>query len=54
MYKCAIIGVSGGRARGLADAYRHIMRGKLAAISSRQQDKLDAFGDAYGVDARLY
>lgn len=26
MYKCAIIGVSGGRARGLADAYRYITR----------------------------
>lgn len=52
MFKCAIIGVSGGRARGLADAYRYITRGKLAVISSRQRDKLDAFGDDYGVAAR--
>ena len=36
MYKCAIIGVSGGRARGLAEAYAHVHRGKLAAISTRQ------------------
>ncbi len=52
MFKCAIIGVSGGRASGLADAYRYITRGKLAAISSRQRDKLDAFGTDYGVAAR--
>jgi predicted dehydrogenase len=52
MFKCAIIGVSGGRARGLADAYRHITRGKLMAISSRQLDKLGAFGENYGVAAR--
>lgn len=51
MFKCAIIGVSGGRARGLADAYRHITRGQLAAVSSRQRDKLEAFGEAYHVDA---
>ncbi len=52
MYKCAIIGVSGGRARGHAEAYRYIERGTLAAVSSRQRDKLDAFGEAFGVDAR--
>jgi predicted dehydrogenase len=52
MYKCAIIGVSGGRARGHAEAYRYIDRGTLAAISSRQRDKLDAFGEAFGVAAR--
>lgn len=52
MFKCAIIGVSGGRARGLADAYLHIKRGTLAAISTRQRDKLDAFGDKYDVGAR--
>jgi len=52
MYKCAIIAVSGGRARGLAAAYQHITRGKLVAIATRQQDKLDAFGDQFGVAAR--
>ncbi len=52
MYKCAIIAVSGGRARGHAAAYQHIQRGKLVAIATRQQDKLDAFGDQYGVAAR--
>ena len=52
MYKCAIIAASGGRARGHAEAYQHITRGKLAAISTRQRDKLDEFGDKFGVDAR--
>ncbi len=52
MYRCAIIGVSGGRARGHAEAYQHIQRGQLVAIASRQQEKLDAFGDQFGVAAR--
>ena len=52
MFKCAIIGVSGGRARGLAEAYQHIKCGQLAAISTRQRDKLDAFGETYGVNAK--
>ena len=52
MYKCAIIGVSGGRARGLAEAYEHIERGELVAVSTRRQDKLDEFADAFHVPAR--
>ena len=52
MYKCAIIGVSGGRARGLAEAYQYIRRGTLAAVSTRQRDKLEAFGEQFGVAAR--
>ena len=52
MYKCAIVAVSGGRAHGHAAAYQHITRGKLAAISTRQRDKLDEFGDRFGVDDR--
>ena len=52
MYKCAIIGVSGGRARGLAEAYRHVKRGKLVAVSTRQADKLQQFGDKFQVAAR--
>ena len=52
MVKCAIIGVSGGRARGLADAYQHITRGQLVAVSTRTKDKLDEFGNTYGVQAR--
>ncbi|MDF1513401.1 MAG: Gfo/Idh/MocA family oxidoreductase [Anaerolineae bacterium] len=52
MFKCAIIGVSGGRARGLADAYQYIKRGELTAVSTRQPDKLAAFAGDYGVTAR--
>jgi predicted dehydrogenase len=52
MFKCAIIGVSGGRAHGHAEAYQHIKRGKLAAISTRRRDKLDEFGDRFQVQAR--
>jgi predicted dehydrogenase len=51
-YKTAIIGVSGGRARGHAEAYAHIDNGRLASISSRNEDKLNAFGQEFGVAAR--
>lgn len=51
-YKCAIVAVSGGRARGHADAYKHIKRGTLAAISTRNRENLDAFGETWGVDSR--
>ena len=52
MFKCAIIGVSGRRAVGHAEAYRHITRGKLSAVSARTPDKLHAFGERFAVDAR--
>ena len=52
MYKCAIIGVSGPRARGHAEAYQHIRRGQLTAISTRQHNRLDEFGDQFGIAAR--
>jgi predicted dehydrogenase len=52
MYKCAIIGVSGGRARGQAEAYEHIERGELVAVSTRRQDKLDEFAETFQVPAR--
>lgn len=52
MYKCAIIGVGGPRARGLADAYTRTKRGRLAAVSTRRADRLSAFADEYGVEAR--
>lgn len=52
MIKSAIIGVSGGRAKGLAEAYRHVTRGRLVAVSSRRKDKLETFGSDFGVPAR--
>ncbi len=51
-YKCAIIGVSGGRANGHADAYTHIPRGQLACIATRNPANLEAFGDRWKVDTR--
>lgn len=51
-YKCGIIGVSGGRANGHADAYAHIPRGRLACIATRNRANLDAFGERWSVDAR--
>jgi predicted dehydrogenase len=51
-YKTAIIGVSGGRARGHAEAYAHIDGGRLVAVSSRDAEKVADFGDEFGVPAR--
>ncbi len=51
-YKCAIIGVSGGRANGHADAYARIPRGRLACIATRNPANLDAFGGRWNVDTR--
>ncbi len=51
-YKCAIIGVSGGRANGHADAYTHLTRGRLACIATRTRADLDAFGDRWNIKAR--
>ena len=52
MFKSVIIGVSGGRAHGHADAFAHMQRGRLVAVSARQRDKLDEFADKYDVNAR--
>ena len=51
-YKCAIVGVSGGRANGHAAAYAHIPRGQLACIATRNGENLDAFGERWSVDRR--
>jgi predicted dehydrogenase len=52
MYRCGIVGVSGGRAQGHADAYGVITRGRLVAVSSRQGEKRDAFAQKYQVAGR--
>ncbi|TVR59289.1 MAG: gfo/Idh/MocA family oxidoreductase [Spirochaetaceae bacterium] len=52
MFKCAIVGASGGRARGHADAFRFVSRGKLVAVSSRNREKLDGFADEFGIEHR--
>jgi predicted dehydrogenase len=52
MYQCAIIGVGGPRAAGLAEAFRHLNRARLAAVSSRRGGPLYAFADRFGVPGR--
>lgn len=51
MFKCAMLGC-GPRAKGHAKAYEHVKRGELAAICDLQSDRLNAFGDEFGVSTR--
>ena len=51
MYKTAMLGC-GGRARGHADAYRFVKRGKLAAICDMNTELLNKFGDDFGISSR--
>ncbi len=51
MYKTAMLGC-GGRARGHADAYRFVKRGKLEAICDMNVDRLNNFGDDFDISSR--
>ena len=51
MYKCAFLGC-GGRARGHANAYAHITRGKMVALCDLDEVRLNAFGNDFGVERR--
>ncbi|MCG9126034.1 Gfo/Idh/MocA family oxidoreductase [Candidatus Poribacteria bacterium] len=51
MYKSAMLGC-GGRARGHANAYRHVKSGKLAAICDMNQELLNKFGDDFDISSR--
>ncbi len=51
MYKTAMLGC-GGRARGHADAYRFVKRGTLAAICDMNEERLNNFGDDFGISSR--
>ena len=51
MYKTAMLGC-GGRARQHADAYRFVKRGKLAAICDMNTERLNTFGDDFGIASR--
>jgi len=51
MYKTAMLGC-GGRAREHAAAYRFIKRGKLAAICDMDAERLNNFGDEFGISSR--
>ncbi len=50
MYKTAMLGC-GGRARGHVDAYRFVKRGKLAALCDRDEERLNRFGDDFGISS---
>ncbi len=50
-YRCAILGC-GPRARGHADAYKHISRGKIMALCDLNKERLSKFGEEYGVAAQ--
>jgi len=52
MFKCAIIGVSGSRANGHAEAYKLIGRGQLVAVSTRNDQNLQQFADKHAVTGR--
>ena len=51
MYKTAMLGC-GNRAREHADAYRFVKRGKLAAICDMNEERLNTFGDDFGIASR--
>ena len=51
MYKTAMLGC-GGRARGHADAYRFVKRGKLAALCDMNEERRNTFGDDFGISSR--
>jgi len=51
MMKSVCLGC-GGRARGHADAYRFVKKGKLAAICDMNEERLKSFGDNFGIDTR--
>jgi len=50
-FKCAMLGC-GPRAQGHAAAYRLIERGTLAALCDMNAERLNAFGEQFGVAAR--
>jgi predicted dehydrogenase len=50
--KCAIVGVSGPRAAGHAEAYPLLERGRVVAVSSRRPGAADAFADRFGIEGR--
>jgi len=51
MFKCAFLGC-GPRARGHAKAYKDVKRGKIAAICDLDEERLNEFGNEFGVAVR--
>lgn len=50
-YRCAFLGC-GPRARGHVAAYEHITRGEIVAICDLNTERLNTFGDQYGIERR--
>ncbi len=50
-FRCAFLGC-GGRAQGHAAAYEHITRGEKVALCDLNEERLNAFGDKFGVATR--
>ncbi len=51
MMKSAFLGC-GGRARGHANAYRHVKKGQMVALCDMNEERLQSFGDDFGVETR--
>jgi len=51
MFKTAFLGC-GGRARGHAQAYEHVKRGKIVAICDLNEERLNSFGEQFSVQKR--
>jgi predicted dehydrogenase len=51
MYKSAFLGC-GGRARGHADAYRFVKKGKGVAVCDMNEERLNAFSKDFGIEKK--
>jgi len=51
MYKSAFLGC-GGRARGHADAYRFVKKGKGVAVCDMNEERLNSFSKDFGIEKR--
>lgn len=51
MFKCAFLGC-GNRQKGHARAYEYVRRGRIVGICDLDEEKLNAFGDEFGIDSR--
>ena len=50
-FKCAFLGC-GPRSQGHATAYEHLTRGRAVACCDLDRDRLQAYGEAFGIGAR--
>ena len=51
MYKSAFLGC-GGRARGHANAYQYVKNGKMVALCDLDEQRLNSFGNDFGIEKR--